>query len=108
MVVSQHTTARAMGAYLEKQLQGEPGLRSLWVWKHPERVELWLVTDVLDADDELRLYATASKLYAAFQGQYFEFHILSLKYFDFSDISDLRELIPADAEPVPLSTATSV
>ena len=92
--------ATAIGRHLAELVGDSAGVSELFVHQQHGTVRLWLIAAPPDLDAEHELYAAAASIRRAFPEQYFEFFLLQCH--QYPDGVDLHELIPTDAEQIPL------
>ncbi len=102
MAVADRAKLAEIGRTYAEAIRAEPAARQLWIDRHRDYFELWLVTDPIEADVEHRLYEAELVLHDRFPEAYIRFHVLNPRYFDPFEPADL---ISADAEEIPLRHA---
>ena len=63
-------------------LRGDSTARRLYGRMHHEVVELWLLTEPIDVDHELRIYRLAAVLDRTFPNSLIEFHLVNPAHFE--------------------------
>lgn len=101
MAIADQLTAYDMGHTFAEAIRGEQAVRQLWVRRHRGYLELWLLTAPTEPEIERQLYAAGVDLQREFPDADIDLHILNPRY---ADERELAEMIPPDAEKVPLST----
>ena len=100
MAVQPAIDARTLGLRYAEEIAGERGVEELWVYQHPDTVEMWLITDDLDFDAQSRFDEALIGLYDAFPSARVRFHLWSPQRFD--EGYDFRSLVRRGAEQIPL------
>jgi hypothetical protein len=94
--------ARELGSTFARVLKHDAAAARLWVSTQPDVVELWVLTEVVDAEDERRLYRLVDTLYERFPEARFRLHLLNPSTYDEFDLGDL---LPPDADEIILRAA---
>lgn len=87
-----------LGRAFAQAVQGEPGVRELWVTTRPDGVHLWLLVEPMELDAERRLHGLTAALYGRFPDADFHLHVVNLRHFR----KGLRRALPAGAEQISL------
>lgn len=99
MAVTDQVTAREMGQAYAELVRGEATAKRLWVSTSCCEVNLWLLTEPIDHDAELRLYGAGIRLYDRFETGAF-LHVLNPALSEGS--WDPTATIPREAEEIRL------
>ena len=97
------SAARATGRGYAAAVANEPAARRLWVGPHPDRLELWLLTEPTDGDTERRLYAALLPVYDAIPDAPLRLHVIDPEHDERVDLGG--RILPAGAEEIPLRRA---
>ena len=94
--------AHELAAALAEMVRDEPSVLRMWVSSHRGVASLWLLTEDMESQDELRLYGLAGDLQDRFPYALFHLHLLSPQYYEWFD---LDMLLPQGAEEFALRAA---
>jgi hypothetical protein len=95
-------TPQKVGQQLARAVAHESAVRRIWATAHRDTIELWLLTDPVDADTERRLYAAGTRLYDVFPEGNIRLHIVNPRMFD---PLDLDSVIPKGTEEIVVRSA---
>jgi hypothetical protein len=101
MALTTQTYAEQVGRAYAEVARGEKVVRELWVSTVPGHVDLWLVTELIEAPKERDLHRLTGRLYDQFGKADFQLHIVNPRYFG----GDVRGVVPHDAVRITLNPA---
>lgn len=93
-------SARLIGERFADLIRGEPGLVGLWAHPGPRSLDLYLITQPLDAEAERRIYSAWVDVFAASPEADIHLHLLNPKFF--AEDKDFMGDIPSAATRIPL------
>lgn len=99
MAITQNLSAYDVGRRLADEISQDPAARGLWARNVRDYVELWLLTEPIDADTERRLYSVAASLYDWFPGAYIRFSVVNPRLFD-EETELVGDVIPSKADSI--------
>jgi hypothetical protein len=97
MAISQHVTAQDVGHRFADEVRQEPVAQGVWTRAVRDYIELWFLTDPIDADTERRLYGVGASLHQWFPCAYINFYLVNPRLFD-DDTELVGDVIPSQAE----------
>lgn len=99
MAISQQVTAHDVGSRFAEEVRHVPVVQGVWTRAVRDYIELWLLTEPIDAETERRLYALDGPLQRWFPDTYINFYLVNPRLFD-EDTEIIGDVIPSQAEPI--------
>lgn len=96
MAISQEITAHDVGRRLADEVRQDPAAQGVWTRAVRDYIELWLLTDPIDAETERRFYALDAPLQRFFPNTYINFHLVNPRLFD-ENMELVGDVIPSTA-----------
>lgn len=99
MAISHPVNAHDVGRRFADEVRQDPVAQGVWTRAVRDYIEVWLLTDPIDADTERRLYALDGPLQRWFPNTFINFHLVNPRLFD-ENTEILGDVIPSTAEPI--------
>lgn len=99
MAISQQATAQDVGRRFAEEVRQDPAVQGVWARAVRDYIELWVLTDPIDAETERRLYALDAPLQRWFPTTYIYFYLVNPRLFD-ENTKLIGDVIPSQAEPI--------
>ncbi len=99
MAIEQAATAAEIARAFADLVRHEESARRLWVSTHRDYMELWLLTDSIDAEEEHRFYEADACLWDRFPEAYVRLHIVNPRT---TEPFNPDAVAPKGAEEIPL------
>ncbi|MDQ3549453.1 MAG: hypothetical protein M3439_11620 [Chloroflexota bacterium] len=90
----------AIARRFDMAMHGVAGVRELWATQSDNALELWLLIDSINPDDERRLFQIGVDMMVENLHRDINLHVLNPRFF--TPETDLRAMIPANADLLPL------
>lgn len=100
MVTRTSVDIEAIARRFDRAMHGVAGVRDLWATQSDNALELWLLTDSISPDDERCLFQIGVDVMTENLPLDVNLHVLNPRFF--TPETNLRRMIPADAERLPL------
>ncbi|MFN8634145.1 MAG: hypothetical protein U0893_09835 [Chloroflexota bacterium] len=97
MALTTQTYAEQLGRMLAEAARDESVVEEIWVSTRADGVDLWLLSQVIDASKERALHGFIDVLYARFKRSDFYVYVLNPRYFR----GDPRSALPPHAVQIP-------
>ena len=101
MAIAYNIDYAAIGRRFAEVVRPLPSVSGLWVQQVHDYVELWLLTEPIDAQQELDLYAASAWLHQAYPDVNIQFHLVNPLMFE-TGTAYVGDVIPRDAVEIPL------
>lgn len=95
MVITRVATVEEIAQYFMEIAKSDPAIRQLWTRQAGPVVELWILTEPIDAETEKRLRGVRQFIHEKFPATLFDLRLLNARL---SDNPDLSFLVPDDAK----------
>ena len=99
MAISQQVNAHNVGRRFADEVRQDPAAQGVWTRAVRDYIELWLLTEPIDAETERRFYAVGASIHHWFPGAYVHFHLVNHRLFD-EDTELVGDVIPSQAESI--------
>jgi hypothetical protein len=105
MVTETRATIQQMGQRFAEQVREREDADRLWVSRHRDEVEVWLLTKPIEMETERAFYSAAMMLYEWFPKAHIAFHLLNPRHFQGVSEDGLLSILPENADEVSLRAA---
>lgn len=99
MAISQHVTAQDVGRRFADEVRQDSVAQGVWTRAVRDYIEVWLLTEPIDAETERYFYAAGALLHHWFPGAYIRFRLVNPRPFD-EDTELVGDVIPSQAESI--------
>jgi hypothetical protein len=96
MAISQQVTAQDVGLRLADEARQDPVAQGVWARAVRDYIELWLLTEPIDAETERHFYGLSASLDRWFPETYIQFYLVNPRLFS-EDTELVGDVIPSTA-----------
>lgn len=96
MAISQQATAQDVGRRFADAVRQDPVAQGVWTRAVRDYIEVWLLTEPIDAETERRLYGLSASLDRWFPETYIQFYLVNPRLFS-EDTELIGDVIPSTA-----------
>jgi hypothetical protein len=99
MTISPHVTAQDVGRRFVEEVRQDPVAQGVWVRAVRDYIEVWLLTDPIDAETERHFYGLSALLDRWFPETYIQFYHVNPRLFS-EETELVGHVIPLTADSI--------
>lgn len=96
MTISQQVNAHDVGSRFAEEVRQDPRAQGVWTRAVRDYIEVWLLTEPIDAETERHFYALGASLDRWFMETYIQFYLVNPRLFS-EETELVGDVIPATA-----------
>lgn len=99
MIAGNSVTPAQVGRIFAGLVKHDPGVRKIWVRRHRDVFEVWVLTENIGPEHERVLLRAANDLQREFPDSYLDIRLINPRYYELESVEEIEaELLPRDAD----------